>query len=73
MVNTNISRSYVLLMQEEYFFSCPYCWQEISMLLDPSVAEQTYIEDCEICCRAIEVSYRAENGAIVEFEATGAQ
>jgi hypothetical protein len=39
----------------ENFFTCPYCWQEISMLLDNSVSQQQYIEDCEVCCRPIQV------------------
>ena len=25
---------------EEHFFQCPYCWEEISMLLEPSNQEQ---------------------------------
>ncbi|SDW91129.1 Cysteine-rich CPXCG [Lutibacter oricola] len=40
---------------EEHFFQCPYCWEEISMLLDSSVHSQTYIEDCEICCNPIQI------------------
>jgi transcription elongation factor Elf1 len=53
----------------EHVFTCPYCWQQISMLLDLSVTQQTYIEDCEVCCRPIRVQYRAEAGAIVAFQA----
>ena len=49
---------------EEYFFICPYCLQRISMLLDCSVAEQTYIEDCEVCCRPIEVHYTVRAGQV---------
>jgi len=29
----------------EHFFQCPFCWEEISMLLDTSVTKQTYVED----------------------------
>lgn len=54
---------------EEHFFTCPYCWQHISMLLDVSVAQQTYVEDCEVCCRPIRVHYRAVAGEVVAFEA----
>ncbi|HEA28946.1 MAG TPA: CPXCG motif-containing cysteine-rich protein [Leeuwenhoekiella sp.] len=54
----------------EHFFSCPYCWEEISMLLDPSVST-TYIEDCEVCCNPIELSATFENGELVAFDATG--
>ena len=42
---------------EEHFFQCPYCWEEISMLLEPSNLEQQYIEDCEVCCRPIQIQY----------------
>ncbi len=54
----------------EYSFTCPYCWEEISMVLDPSVRRrQTYVEDCEVCCNPIELSYVVEDEAVVEFEA----
>jgi hypothetical protein len=54
----------------EYFFACPYCSEEISMVLDTSVARQTYIEDCEVCCRPIEVRYTVEDDEVSDFEAT---
>ena len=53
----------------EHFFTCPYCWQTISMVLDVSVPEQTYVEDCEVCCQPIEVSCAIEDGALTDFEA----
>ncbi len=56
-------------MEIEHFFICPYCWEEISFLLDLSVAEQSYVEDCEVCCRPIAISYRAEEFELVRFEA----
>lgn len=53
----------------EHSFTCPYCWEEISMVLDPSVYRQTYVEDCEVCCNPIELRYVMEDDALVEFEA----
>lgn len=50
-------------------FTCPYCGERISMLLDLSAGCQRYIEDCEVCCNPIEISYRAEEGALVAFQA----
>ena len=41
----------------EHFFICPFCWQEISMLLESSAEVQNYIEDCEVCCQPIQVEY----------------
>ncbi|WP_425636242.1 CPXCG motif-containing cysteine-rich protein [Algoriphagus yeomjeoni] len=53
----------------EHFFQCLYCFEEISMLIDPSVASQKYIEDCEICCNPIEVQITIEENELVSFEA----
>ncbi|TQD39678.1 CPXCG motif-containing cysteine-rich protein [Haloflavibacter putidus] len=52
----------------EHFFQCPYCWEEISMLLDPSVS-QTYIEDCEVCCNPIRIEVNFEQGELAGFSA----
>jgi hypothetical protein len=54
----------------EYFFACPYCSEQISMVLDTSVRKQTYIEDCEVCCRPIEVRYTVEDDEVSSFEAS---
>ena len=32
---------------------CPYCDEAISILVDDSVPEQSYVEDCQVCCRPI--------------------
>jgi len=32
---------------------CPYCGELISVLIDCSVEQQEYIEDCQVCCRPI--------------------
>lgn len=56
-------------MTEEYFFMCPYCWQNISFVIDLSVPHQTYIEDCEVCCNPIEVEYHIEEMEVVSFDA----
>jgi hypothetical protein len=56
-------------MMLEHFFQCPYCWEEISMLLDTSVPAQTYVEDCEVCCNPIVVSPAFRDNGLVAFEA----
>ena len=42
-------------MSPEKRISCPYCGESITIIVDESVPEQTYIEDCEVCCRPIEM------------------
>lgn len=56
-------------MLTEHDFTCPYCLQPISMLLDLSAGSQSYVEDCEICCHPIGISYRAAGGELTAFEA----
>lgn len=34
--------------------TCPYCWESFTLLIDGSVDDQEYVEDCEICCRPID-------------------
>ena len=55
--------------QYEQFFNCPHCGETISVLLDFSIPDQEYIEDCEVCCRPIEIRY--EVGADGEIECEG--
>ena len=56
-------------MEEECFFTCPYCWQRISMMLDTSVSNQTYVEDCEVCCNPILLRIKMHEGAVTDIEA----
>ena len=53
----------------EHFFTCPYCWEQISMLLDKTEETSDYIEDCEVCCRPIEILFKFSNDNLVNFEA----
>ncbi len=55
-------------MMFEHFFQCPHCWEQISMLLDPSVSD-SYIEDCEVCCNPIRISASFENRDLTTFYA----
>ena len=39
------------------------------MLLDISHNNQSYIEDCEVCCHPIRVKFQIEKDSIIQFEA----
>jgi transcription elongation factor Elf1 len=53
----------------EHYFFCPYCGEKISMVLDLSVRRQSYVEDCEVCCNPIEISYSVLDGTLATFAA----
>ena len=39
------------------------------MVLDLSVRRQVYVEDCEVCCNPIEISYSVQEDALASFGA----
>ena len=44
------------LLPETEFISCPYCGEQFEIVVDISVEEQSYIEDCYGGCRPISLS-----------------
>ncbi|WP_305790656.1 CPXCG motif-containing cysteine-rich protein [Candidatus Endoriftia persephone] len=45
---------------------CPYCGEFITILIDPSILQQNYVEDCSVCCRPItlEITLMGEGIAV---------
>ena len=41
--------------------SCPYCGETITILVDGSLPEQEYVEDCQVCCRPIVLNVFIDN------------
>ena len=56
-------------MQEEAQITCPFCWETLTILLDLSLPEQDYIEDCQVCCQPIHISYTSDDGVISSLNA----
>ena len=54
-------------MLEEYF-DCPYCWENQLKMVDPSVKNQSFIEDCEVCCNPIDFHISIENNEVTFFK-----
>lgn len=50
---------------------CPYCAEVITVLVDDSLPEQNYVEDCQVCCRPIvfDVRIGADGRAAVSVRA----
>ncbi|MGC6423115.1 MAG: CPXCG motif-containing cysteine-rich protein [Flavobacteriaceae bacterium] len=53
----------------EQHFQCPYCWENISMLVDVSLERDDYIEDCEVCCNPIQIEFVTEQQEVIVFRA----
>ena len=46
---------------------CPYCGEPISVIVDLSLEDQEYVEDCQVCCRpmVVSISVDADGSATV--------
>ncbi len=49
--------------------SCPYCGESIGVLIDDSLPEQSYVEDCQVCCRPIVLDVRVDLDGDVAVQA----
>jgi Cysteine-rich CPXCG len=49
---------------------CPYCGEPFETQVDLSAGPSTYIEDCQVCCRPIELGIEiAMNGELTSVSA----
>jgi cysteine-rich CPXCG protein len=49
---------------------CPYCGEPFETLIDSSAGSASYIEDCHICCRPIELGVDVDlDGALAAVTA----
>ncbi len=54
---------------QEHHFACPHCWERISVLIDPSEPSPRFVEDCEVCCRPLDLTYEIVDGLVTSFDA----
>ena len=54
--------------------ACPYCGETITLFIDTqpddqSAGDQHYIEDCQVCCRPIDIRVRVDQDGDVHVDA----
>ena len=45
---------------------CPYCGEPFETLIDASSGSASYIEDCHVCCRPIDINLEVSTDGILE-------
>jgi cysteine-rich CPXCG protein len=56
---------------EEVVVDCPACGESMALEVDTSGGgEQSYFEDCVVCCRPMEVFVRCRPGEILSISVT---
>lgn len=51
-------------LQDEIEIDCPYCGERIVLLVDASAGDQDYVEDCQVCCRPINISVTLDDDGV---------
>lgn len=49
--------------------ACPYCGEMIEIVVDCSLESQSYIEDCQVCCRPIKLSVTVDADGVPSVQA----
>lgn len=48
----------------EASITCPYCWESIDVVIDHTAGESRYVEDCQVCCQPIVISFSLNDGEL---------
>lgn len=49
---------------QERSIDCPFCGESIDILIDLSAGGQSYVEDCQVCCQPMQVSFSVSAGQL---------
>jgi hypothetical protein len=56
-------------VDDTYLAACPYCFEENELSVDlAGGANQSYVEDCQVCCRPWQVRVTIDDDGRVELE-----
>ncbi len=45
---------------------CPYCGEPLTIFVEPTGAEQAYVEDCQVCCSPM-VIHASDHAGELEY------
>lgn len=52
-------------MEDPVSVACPWCGETFVTFFDGSAGGQSYIEDCQVCCKPIEMTFtQAHDGSV---------
>lgn len=58
------------MIEQDYEFSCPYCGVDLSVRLEPCGGKkQKFVQDCETCCKPIQIEVHFDRGEVTLFSA----
>ena len=51
----------------EHYFDCTHCWENQLKMIDSSISNQSFIEDCEVCCNPLEFNLTLSENELTSF------
>lgn len=67
----SILKGEIMNVLENVEIYCPYCGEVLEIEVDRSIDKQQYIEDCEVCCRPIDISIYVDENQEVHVDVRG--
>ena len=55
-------------LQETAEIECPYCGERVFLMIDCSIDSQDYIEDCQVCCRPMNIHVTVNEEGLPQVE-----
>jgi transcription elongation factor Elf1 len=47
---------------------CPFCAEAMSILIDVSAGDQSYIEDCQVCCQPMQIDFQSDGDELIAVQ-----
>jgi len=58
----------MLNLDEDYYFSCPYCDADVWVRVDVSGGKiQAFTQDCEVCCQPVAIRLKLGEKGVEYF------
>lgn len=58
-----------MYLLQSVLVECPYCAEAIDIVVDVSIEQQQYIEDCSVCCRPLYLTIHVRGSGDIQVQA----
>ena len=58
-------------MPEYIAVACPYCGESVELVVDETAGSASYVEDCPVCCRPMQVDVVVDGDEVSTRVRTG--
>jgi len=58
-----------MALLHSHSIQCPYCCQVIDIVIDGTITQQNYVEDCHVCCRPIVLRISTDQDQNINIDA----